>query len=201
MFHTIGKLAARLHNQACSWTLPPDFTRHAWDAEGLVGERPFWGRFWELAALSPAQRQLVLTARDRLRRDLGALNRSTAVYGLIHADFAPENLLVDGERIRLLDFDDVGFGWHLLEIATSLYFPLGQPYYEAIREAVIAGYRTERALPDEQLALLPLFLAARGTTYLGWVHTRQETDTARELTPMLVDLLCVAVREYLRDPS
>ena len=27
---------------------------------GLVGERPFWGRFWELAALSPAERALLL---------------------------------------------------------------------------------------------------------------------------------------------
>jgi hypothetical protein len=42
-----------------------------------------------------------------------------------------------------------------------------------------------------------MFLAARGTTYLGWVHTRQETETARELTPMLVELFCATARDYL----
>lgn len=197
IYRTVGRLAARLHNQACAWKLPQGFTRHSWDDAGLVGEQPFWGRFWELAALGPEDRRLVIAARDRLRKDLGALPRTSATYGLIHADFAPENLLVDGDRIRLLDFDDAGYGWHLFEIATSIYFQSGQPHFEAIRAAVIAGYREERALPEPEVARLPMFLAARGFTYLGWVHTRQETETARELTPALIELACEAARDYL----
>ncbi|HWO08189.1 MAG TPA: hypothetical protein VNN80_01875, partial [Polyangiaceae bacterium] len=43
-FHTIGVLAARLHNQSSRWRPPPGFTRQAWDVEGLVGEQPLWGR-------------------------------------------------------------------------------------------------------------------------------------------------------------
>lgn len=196
-FETVGRLAARLHNQACAWTLPPGFTRHAWDDAGLVGEAPFWGRFWELAALSPAQRALLVRARDRLRVELAALPRTRATYGLIHADFAPENLLVDGDRVRLLDFDDAGWGWHGFEIATTLYFHYGRPYYDAIRDATIAGYRRERALPDEEVARLPMFLAARGSTYLGWVHTRSETETTREITSMLVELACTVAGHWL----
>jgi Ser/Thr protein kinase RdoA (MazF antagonist) len=199
-FHTVGALAARLHNQATRWPLPAGFTRHAWDDAGLVGEQPFWGRFWELAALAPSERALIIRARDRLRRDLGALGRSPETYGLIHADFAPENLLVDGDRVRVLDFDDSGFGWHMFEIATSIYFHIGRPYYAAIRAAMIAGYRSERALRDEQLAQLPMFLCARGCTYLGWVHTREDTETAKELTPMLIELACTVAGEYLDTP-
>lgn len=197
IFHTVGVLAAQLHNHGESWERPADFTRHAWDAEGLVGEQPFWGRFWDLAALSTDEREMIITARNRLRHDLAVLDRSPAVYGLIHADFAPENLLVDGDCIRVLDFDDAGFGWHLFEIATSLYFHIGQPHFAAVREAMIAGYRTRRRLSDEHLALLPMFLAARGFTYLGWVHTRYETETARELTPMLIQLARTVAKEYL----
>ena len=55
---------------------------------------------------------------------------------------------------------------------------------------MIEGYRSHRPLSDAQLELLPLFLTARGFTYLGWVHTRQETETARELTPMLLEAAC-----------
>ena len=47
------------------------------------------------------------------------------------------------------------------------------------------------------LRSLPLFYAVRGLTYLGWVHTRQETETARELTPTLVGLACEAAEGYL----
>ncbi len=78
MFHTIGQLAARLHNHGESWVLPQGFTRHAWDAEGLVGEQPFWGRFWDLAALTPDERALVVRARDRLRRDLACDRKISA---------------------------------------------------------------------------------------------------------------------------
>ena len=200
-FHTVGALAARLHNQATRWQPPAGFTRHAWDADGLVGEQPFWGRFWDLAALSDAERALLVRARDSVRQELGALERSPRNYGLIHADFAPENLLVDGERVRLLDFDDAGYGWHLFEIATSLYFHTAQPYFDAIERATLAGYRSERALPEADSAQLPLFYAARGFTYLGWVHTRQETETARELTPALVELCCGAATRYLQTRS
>lgn len=196
-FRIVGALAARLHEQTARWKLPPGFTRHAWDAEGLMGERPYWGRFWELQALSDAERALLLRARDRMRGELAALERSPRVYGLIHADFVPENILIDGERVRVLDFDDAGFGWHMFEIATSLYFQMGEPYFGAIRDALIEGYRSLRALSEADLALLPLFLAARGTTYLGWVHTRQETETARELTPLLIERACRAAAEYL----
>src|SRR5215475_14428934 len=52
VYHQVGALAARLHNQSSGWTGPAGFVRHAWDAEGLAGERPFWGRFWDLEALS-----------------------------------------------------------------------------------------------------------------------------------------------------
>ncbi|MEZ5500231.1 MAG: phosphotransferase [Steroidobacteraceae bacterium] len=196
-FRIAGTLAAKLHNHASQWVLPPGFKRHAWDCDGLVGEQPFWGRFWELEALDEPQRKLVLAARDRLRADLAVLDRSSSSYGLIHADFAPENLLIDGDRVRLLDFDDAGFGWHMFEIATSLFFYRQHPSYRALQDALIAGYRDERALATGALAQLPMLTAARGFTYLGWVHTRRETETARELTPQLIEMACDAAQEYL----
>ena len=33
-------------------------------------------------------------------------------------------------------------------------------------------------------------MMARGFTYLGWVHTRQHSAAARELTPGLIALAC-----------
>ncbi len=61
-FSTIGRLAARIHNQATAWQLPEGFVRHAWDADGLAGEQPLWGRFWELPDLTQSQRTLITKA-------------------------------------------------------------------------------------------------------------------------------------------
>jgi Ser/Thr protein kinase RdoA (MazF antagonist) len=196
-YHTIGAIAARMHNHADSWRPPAAFRRHAWDAAGLVGERPLWGRFWELAALTPGQQSLLIRARTAISEELAAWGTHPDRYGLIHADLVPENMLVDGDRVRVIDFDDAGFGWHLFELATSLYFITGESIYPTARDALIRGYRSERPLPVDALARLPLFLAARGTTYLGWVHTRQGTETARELAPFLVERVCAVAEEFL----
>lgn len=200
-YHTIGAIAARMHNQTAGWQCPSGFRRHAWDAEGLVGETPFWGRFWELAALTPDQQSLLLQTRARIAQELAAYGMAPDGYGLIHADLVPENLLIDGHQVQVIDFDDAGFGWHLFELATSLYFITGDSIYPTARAALIRGYRSERPLSEEMLKRLPLFLAVRGTTYLGWVHTRQGSDTARELTPFLVQRACAVAADYLENFS
>lgn len=197
MYLTIGQLAGKVHNQSTQWQLPEGFVRHAWDTDGLVGENPFWGCFWELEALTDDQRELIISAREKVRGGLLELGQSPEDYSLIHADFVPENFLVDGDTVQIIDFDDAGFGWHMFELATALYFIQSDKNYAIARDALIEGYRQQRPLSDEKLAALPLFIAARSFTYLGWVHTRQSTETARELTPMLIDMCCSAAKEYL----
>ena len=135
-----------------------------------------------------------------MREDLDAYAGTAAnaqLYSMIHADFVAENLMVDGDSVRLIDFDDAGYGWHLFELATVLYFEMEEDFYPEAFQALIAGYREQRELPDSQLQHLPLFLLARGFTYLGWIHTRAETRTAKELAPMLTRRACGLAREYL----
>lgn len=197
VYGTIGELAARVHNQSCAWSAPAGFVRHAWDADGLAGDQPLWGRFWELESASPGQRDLLARGRARVFRDLSRLDKSPETYSMIHADLVPENLLVDDGQVRVIDFDDAGFGWHLFELATVLYLIADEPYFTEARDALFAGYRLHRKLPDERLDNLPLFMLARGFTYVSWVHTRRQTETARELTPMLLDAACQLADEYL----
>jgi Ser/Thr protein kinase RdoA (MazF antagonist) len=197
VYRDMGGLAARLHNHSSVWSAPQGFLRHAWDAEGLAGENPFWGRFWELAALSPAERQLFLRLKETLWRELNTFGFGDDRYGLIHADLVPENVLVEGGRLQVIDFDDAGYGWHLFEIATSLYFIRRDSIYEEARDAVIEGYRRIRVVSEAHLAKLPMFLAARGSTYLGWVHTRNGEPAAQEMIPALIQLAAAAAEDYL----
>ena len=196
-YRIIGELAAEVHNQSSGWDLPAGFTRHAWDEHGLAGDNPFWNRFWEIEAASDEQRILLQTGKKKIFADLSALSKASDHYSMIHADLVVENIIVTAAAVKIIDFDDAGFGWHLFELATVLYFLLDEPWYPQAYDALVAGYRSKRDLSDEQLALLPLFLSARGFTYLGWVHTRPETETAQELTPMLLDLACRTASDYM----
>lgn len=197
MYRIVGETTARMHNQASRWQPGKTFVRHSWCEEGLVGERPLWGRFWQLEALSPSQRRLLGEGRSAIRRDLLTLGKDADSFGLIHADLVPENILVEGDDVRVIDFDDAGYGWHLFDVATSLYFLKPETYFETARGALVEGYRRHRDLSDQALTHLPLFFAARSTTYLGWVHERKGTPTAVELTPFLVELACNVVDDFL----
>lgn len=194
---SVGQLAAHLHMHTESWSPPSDFVRHAWDIDGLVGEQPFWGRFWELQSLSTSERLLIEKARTRARQDLWAYGQAPHSFGLIHADLLTDNMILGKNRIKVLDFDDCGFGWHLFDLATILLFLRSEDTYDRILNAVIKGYRSVRDLPDEQLDHLPLFLLVRSLTYLGWIHTRYETSAAKELAPMLTEIACGLAKEYL----
>ena len=185
-YRRIGMMAGSLHNLSSCWELPEGFTRHHWDIDGLLGEQPVWGRFWENERLTPDQKDLILQAREIVRRQLQAFGKTEENYGLIHADFLPENLMIDGDEIKLIDFDDSGFGWYLFELATSLFVHLGEDHFDAVLTALVEGYRSQRELPDEHLAYLPVFFMARLFTYLGWLHTREVTDSTEEMAPIIV---------------
>lgn len=197
IYRNIGALTARLHNHAVNWSLPSSFTRHDWFAQSLIGAQPRWGPFWELEQLTPDQRDLLLRARRHAAQALETIPRTRENSGLIHADLLQDNLLIDGDTVKPIDFDDAGFGWHMFDMATTLYFLLGEQDYPALRAALITGYRAERDLPAEQENSLDLFLMIRGTTYLGWVGSRKETPTARELAPVLIERACNTCEQYL----
>jgi Ser/Thr protein kinase RdoA (MazF antagonist) len=191
-FHQLGAMAADLHNHTEELGRLPGFTRAAWDLEGLVGEEPLWGDPLTLHVLSTADRELLAAAMARLATELTELGTDPAVYGVIHADFTPENILVRDEELVLIDFDDFGEGWHLFELATILFFYRPDPRFAEFADAVMAGYRTQRCLDERQLRVWDGMLLARGLTYLGWAAARPGEETsafvAEDVAPVVLHL-------------
>ncbi len=187
-YRQLGALMAAMHDQAVAWQPPTGFTRHALDADGLMGDAPFWGRFWDLPRLSSAQRTLLDEARQALHRSFTAYGKSRA-YSMIHADLHAANVLVVEGRPCAIDFDDAGLGWHVYDLAVALFDELDKPSYEATRDALVAGYRSRRAFPDEDLERLPDFLLARTLALVGWLHARPEVPLHAVL-PQAIELAC-----------
>ena len=180
LFHAIGRAMATVHDLSDRWSLPSGFSRPSWDQEGLVGEAPLWGRFWE-AEISQEDQVLFRRVRDHARN---VLSKSEADIGLIHADLVRENVLMDGDNVRFIDFDDSGFGYRIFDLATALLKNLGEPDYHDLQAALCDGYSTRRPLPD--IELLPIFLVLRSLTYVGWAATRMsEPAIARRMPSYL----------------
>jgi Ser/Thr protein kinase RdoA (MazF antagonist) len=194
-FEQLGGIAAAIHNQSSGWPLPSGFVRHAFDVPGYVGETPFWGRFWALPPLGPAQREILSHARDQIEAALTAYGQAPQTYSLIHADLHPANILVDAAGLHVIDFDDAGFGWHLYEFAVALYSYEGEPYYDTLRDALLTGYRDIRPFAAEDADLLPLFLLLRRLVILGWIWDRPELGY-RDHLPEQIDAACSRVEAF-----
>jgi Ser/Thr protein kinase RdoA (MazF antagonist) len=194
----LGALMGAVHAHGEAWTHPDGFERWAWDADGMVGERPHWGDPLGLEDWDDETRRLLVAARERVRARLAAFGTSADRYGLVHGDLAFGNVLVPGEGPPvLIDFDDCGCGWHLWELAVPLASCDGEPVFAPRRDALVDGYRSRRALPDDHLAELPTFVMARRLATLGWVLTHADTEHARRLRAWRIATFPDAARRYL----
>lgn len=124
------------------------------------------------------------SARAKLHAELAALPRDPEHFGMIHADLHHRNLVIDGEALSLIDFDDAGFGWYLNDLAVALMHHQLRPDFGRLQGALLAGYRAHRPLSDQDAARLPMFLLVRRLAVIGWLHERPEVDAAQYVADM-----------------
>ena len=173
-YERIGVIAAQIRTHHDRWTPPAEFERRSWNIEGLLGESPLWGRFWEVAALTDTQRALFARCRTALCTELGSLSTDADAFGLIHADLHLGNLMAEGDHLTVIDFDDAGFGWFSHELAVALH-PVYEEAWEAdARAALLGGYRTAHPLTKEEENLIDAFLTMRCLMLIGWLSARSE---------------------------
>lgn len=195
-FHRLGVLAAAFHNEATAIGVVEGFDRQAWDIEGLVGEQALWGDPCNIAELSEQDVVLLNDVKRAIKDELISFGFGKDRYGVIHADFTPENILVRDQECVLIDFDDFGEGWHLFDLATLLFFYLPHPKYPQYRRAALEGYRSVRTLPEEQLTVWDAMLLSRGLTYMGWASTRRGDDTSEFIVNHIVPMVLEMARNY-----
>ena len=182
-FARLGALTASLHDQAATWRPPAAFTRHALDADGFMGGAPHWGPFWDHQGLSAAERRLMLDTRARLHAALARLDRPALRLRHDPRRHASGNVLVDGDGLTVIDFDDAAWGWHAYDIAVALVHQQG-PTLAAFERAYVAGYRSVRKLADQLLASVPMFRLVRGLAQIGWYHQRPELKRSARFDEM-----------------
>ncbi len=174
--HQVGVLAARLHAVAASLVRSggiatdrraPQPAFDAWIAHAYPGAQ----------ALAPRLRELAGATALRLRDELAALPRDAASWGFIHADLHPWNLLFARSAAGAIDFSECGWGHVAFEFASTLQWlrhPLAGNHdhgagYPRLKYALLDGYASVAALPDEVERQVDLFILARLLLTLEWM--------------------------------
>ena len=191
-FRSLGQIMARVHSISDGWSRPQEFERVSWGREGLVGENPVWGKFWENPHLSSAQRKLFGDIRSEAIEELRNVEE-TLDYGLIHADLVRENILISERGLQLIDFDDSGSGFRLFEIATALLRNTGETDKDELQAVLVSGYRSVRSIDTTHL---PLFMMLRALSYVGWIVPRMTEPGANVRLRRYINTAEDLVREY-----
>jgi Ser/Thr protein kinase RdoA (MazF antagonist) len=180
-FETLGRITGRMHDHSRRWRRPPGFRRKLWDFDAMLGARPLWGRWQDAMGLDDAGRAHLGRVAEALRRGLESYGQGPERFGLIHADLRLANLLVHGDRLAVIDFDDCGLSWFAYDFAAAVSFFEHDPIVPTLAEAWARGYRASVPLGREEEAALPLFVMLRRMLLTAWIASHAETPLAQEM--------------------
>ena len=181
----IGEVMAKLHNHTDEWSPPSGFTRRRLDWGGLFAENsgfdPSPQEIW--TSLPRPHARLFEAVAEKVREAMHELGDGPEAFGLIHADLHTRNILFSRKETRVIDFDDCGFGHRVYDMAVGL-LENGHP---SRRDDLLRGYARHRPVPEDQLAFLEKFIAARrlGNAVSAIQQTQREPQFAQRASRWL----------------
>jgi Ser/Thr protein kinase RdoA (MazF antagonist) len=198
-FEVLGEVTARMHLHARKWKRPASFTRLTWDFETSLGEdNPHWGRWRDGMGVDAAKQKLFRRTVDLVGKRLAAYGQGQERFGLIHCDLRLANLMMDGPDVKVIDFDDCGFGWFMYDAATPVSFYEHEPHVPELIESWKTGYRRIIALAKADEAEIPTFVMLRRLLLVAWIGSHKETDLAKSMGLPYTEGTVSLCEDYLR---
>jgi Ser/Thr protein kinase RdoA (MazF antagonist) len=195
LYERLGAICATLHDHARTWQRPKGFERYRWDLESMASPGARFGYWADHPYLGAADRRLLdavlATATERIER----FSTEPDVIGLTHGDLHVLNLMVDGDELWAIDFDDCGISWYMQDIAAALACFEPGSYVGELTDAWARGYQSRRPLTAAERSILPDFIMLRRLLLLGW-STTHPTAQVPGINRDLVAVTTAAAAEY-----
>ena len=181
-FEILGEQTAHMHLHAKRWQRPHGFERFTWNFETSLGENnPHWGMWRKGLGVDVAHATLFGRTVELIGKRLDVYGKADNRFGLIHGDLRLANLLVDGGTVKVIDFDDCGFGWFMYDAATPVSFYEHEPQVPDLLEAWKTGYRRVNDLSREDENEIATFIMLRRLLLVAWIGSHSETDLAKSM--------------------
>jgi Ser/Thr protein kinase RdoA (MazF antagonist) len=197
-FEVLGEVTARMHLHSQRWKRPEKFERHVWDFSTSLGGKPHWGRWQDGMGLDGEKLSLFQRAVALIERRLAHFGKSSERFGLIHCDMRLANLLVDGDQVKVIDFDDSGFSWHLYDAAAAVSFFEHEKHVPELMASWVKGYRRIHTLSADEEAEIPTFVMLRRMILVAWIGSHSETDLAQSMGVDYTEKTVPMCEEFLR---
>jgi Ser/Thr protein kinase RdoA (MazF antagonist) len=180
-FELLGETAAHMHAHVRRWHRPPWFERHSWDFETSLGSRPHWGYWKNGMGMTSEALEAFSETVALIQRRLDTFGKSPDRFNLVHGDMRLANLLMDGSKVKVIDFDDCGFSWLLYDCATTVSFFEHASEVPELLKAWVRGYRRIGSLSPEEENEIATFVMLRRLLLVAWIGSHSETDLAQSM--------------------
>ncbi|WP_438432556.1 phosphotransferase enzyme family protein [Gorillibacterium sp. sgz500922] len=167
LFREWGRKTGEIHRATCRYVRPEHLPmRSHWDEDDLLQNARDY---------IDADDEWMLEKLEALFRHFKGLPRTADAYGLLHTDIHPGNFFVDGDRLRVFDFDDCSYTWFAHDLAIPLYYATAWATPESYQgdcdrfaadffRAFWSGYAEEYTLDPVWLNEIPALLKLRDLT-------------------------------------
>lgn len=171
--HNLGRSVATLHNIARQFTFPDatcDFrSGYCYDQALMLNHRDWIDK--HRPVIGPERIALLQRAVEYVMAELEQIGTTPANYGMIHADLSIGNLLVQDGEIYIIDFEQLGRGHFLYDLAVLRNELLSEAAGDATRwSSFVAGYGEVAEWPLRQEAELQPFIITTQLNFLDWFY-------------------------------
>ena len=162
-----------------------------------MGVAPRWGRWQDGIGVGPDETPILGSAADLIRQRLAEYGDGPDRFGLAHADLRLANLLVDGEKTTVIDFDDCGFSWYMYDFGTAVSFIEEDPRLPQWQAAWLRGYRSIAPLSAEDEDMLATFVMLRRLLLVAWMGSHSHSRECQVKGPGYTSASCVLAERYV----
>jgi Ser/Thr protein kinase RdoA (MazF antagonist) len=195
----VGQFTGALHRHSQHFSSANDLTCRRLDTEGIFD----WAVLHRLnnagMLFTTDHLMLFVTVADSVEAAFLAISQNTNTFGLIHTDLIWKNYFFHDQGVGAVDFEGCAWGYYLYDLAPTLLGYRDEPAYPALRDALIAGYRTIQPFPTSHERHLNTLIAARHVVSCCWLAHHLDHPDLRKRAADIVQHRTTAIRSLLED--
>ncbi|MNB82429.1 homoserine kinase [compost metagenome] len=181
VFKRLGGVIGRLHREGARYE----------QEQGRAEQIKDWieNKEYQFLQSIPQEETVIRAAAQQVLQEVRSIPRNREQYGIIHGDIWLENVLVEGDSLTIIDFQDCERHYYLYDLVVPLYSALeysfaGQgnirDYGQRLAENLLAGYLEEHTLSSEMLSYWPLLFRLKELFVYNLMHLYLNKDELNE---------------------
>ena len=154
LIRKLGSMVGRMHHVSETLELPHWFTRPRYDTDWITAK--IEASLESDTDTSAEELAKISDLSSRFSQFVTEHGEGRDVFGLIHSDLEPHNIIISDGQPCPVDVMEFGFGYYLSDILT-----LSRHFSEDEQTIFFEGYQEVRSLPTDYRQQLALFEALR----------------------------------------